>query len=377
MDRRIVSETQWAREGISARRKRNQGRVRRLSEMRQEKAQRIKQRDVKLGALGVEASGRLVIEMEHVAKSFRSDAGETVIAKDFTTRIMRGDRVGVIGRNGAGKSTMLGLMLGSIAPDSGEVKLGANLMPVLFDQYRAQLDPEMTLWETLAGEDSDTVYVQGKAKHVASYLKDFLFEDRQYRAKVSTLSGGERNRLLLAKILAQPSNLLVLDEPTNDLDMDTLDLLEDLLADYEGTLLLVSHDRDFLDRLVTSTIAVEGKGIVDEYVGGYTDYLRQRRTPGVTTVPKKVSAPAPVKEKTSTRLSYKDQRELDALPAKIAALEKEKAELEAVMANPQSYGNDRAKLAVASTRHGEVSVALAEAEEKWLDLAERAEQAKS
>ncbi len=377
MDRRIVSETQWAREGISARRKRNQGRVRRLGEMRQEKAQRIKQRDVKLGALGVEASGKLVIEMEHVAKRFQSDAGEKVIAKDFSSRIMRGDRVGVIGRNGAGKSTMLGLMLGTIAPDTGEVKLGANMMPVLFDQYRAQLDPDMTLWETLAGEDSDHVYVQGKPKHVASYLKDFLFEDRQYRAKVSTLSGGERNRLLLAKILAQPSNLLVLDEPTNDLDMDTLDLLEDLLADYEGTLLLVSHDRDFLDRLVTSTIAVEGKGVVDEYVGGYSDYLRQRRTPSVAAAAKKVVAPVPLKEKTSARLSYKDQREFDALPGKIATLEKEKTDLESAMANPQTYGGDHAKLSAAAARHGEVAAALAKAEEKWLDLAERAEQAKA
>ncbi|HEY1720779.1 MAG TPA: ATP-binding cassette domain-containing protein [Magnetospirillaceae bacterium] len=376
LDRRIVSETQWAREGISARRKRNQGRVRRLGELRQDKAQRIKQRDVKLGPVGVEASGRLVIEMEHVAKHFDSDDGEKVIAKDFTTRVMRSDRVGLIGRNGAGKSTLLGLMLGSIAPDSGEVRQGANLMPVLFDQHRAQLDPDLSLWETLAGEDSDTVYVQGKAKHVAAYLKDFLFEDRQYRAKVSTLSGGERNRLLLAKILAQPSNLLVLDEPTNDLDMETLDLLEELLADYEGTLLLVSHDRDFLDRLVTSTIAVEGNGVIEEYVGGYSDYLRQHPAPASIEA-KKAAAPASrPKDKASTRLSYNEQRELSALPEKIAALEQEKAKLETAMANPASYGGDHTKLAAAAARHGEVVDALSAAEEKWLMLAERAEQAK-
>ncbi len=376
IDRRIVSETLWMREGLSARRKRNQGRVRRLGEMRQEKSQRIHQRDVKLGAAGVEAGGRLVIEMEHVAKHFKAAAGEKIIAQDFSTRIMRGDRVGVIGRNGAGKSTLLGLMLGTIAPDTGSVKLGSNLTPALFDQYRAQLDPSLSLWETLAGEDSDTVYVQGKAKHVASYLKDFLFEDRQYRAKVSTLSGGERNRLLLAKILAQPSNLLVLDEPTNDLDMETLDLLEELLTDYEGTLLLVSHDRDFLDRLVTSTIAVEGDGVIDEYVGGYTDYVRQRRA-ATAAAPKKtqVAAPPP-RERSSTRLGYKEQRELESLPAKIATLEQEKATLERAMANPATYGGDHTKLATAAARHGEVASALAEAEEKWLTLAERAEQAK-
>ena len=375
-DRRIVSETQWAREGISARRKRNQGRVRRLGEMRQEKAQRIKQRDVTLGAASVEAGGRLVFELEHVAKRFVSDAGDKVIARDFTTRVMRGDRVGLIGRNGAGKSTLLGLMLGTIAPDAGAVHQGSNLLPAIFDQHRAQLDPDLSLWETLAGEESDTVYVQGKPKHVASYLKDFLFEDRQYRAKVSTLSGGERNRLLLAKILAQPSNLLVLDEPTNDLDMETLDLLEDLLADYEGTLLLVSHDRDFLDRLVTSTIALEGNGVVEEYAGGYGDYLRQRPRPATPQTIKE-TAPAPrLRERGSTRLSYNEQRELSALPGKIAALEQEKAALEQAMGNPNTYAGDRTKLAAAAARHGAVTAALSEAEEKWLALAERAEQAK-
>jgi ATP-binding cassette subfamily F protein uup len=378
IDRRIVSETLWMREGLSARRRRNQGRVRRLAEMRQDKAQRIHLRQAQLGTAGVEASGRLVIEAEHVAKHFAGPAGETVIARDFSTRIMRGDRVGLIGRNGAGKSTLLGLMLGTIAPDAGSVRQGANLLPAVFDQHRAQLDPALTLWETLAGEESDTVYVQGRPKHVASYLKDFLFEDRQFRARVSTLSGGERNRLLLAKVLAQPSNLLVLDEPTNDLDMDTLDLLEDLLADYEGTLLLVSHDRDFLDRLVTSTIAVEGNGVIEEYAGGYTDYLRQRQPAALPEAPKKTAAPPPQprRERPSTRLSYKDQRELDALPERIAVLEREKAALEKAMEDPQAYaGGDHAKLAAAAERHAALSAELAEAEERWLALAERAEQA--
>jgi ATP-binding cassette subfamily F protein uup len=378
-DRRIVSETLWMREGLSARRRRNQGRVRRLGEMRQERAQRIAVRQVKFGATSAEPGGRVVVEMEHVAKRLTGPSGEVVIATDFSTRVMRGDRVGVIGRNGAGKSTLLGLMLGTLAPDAGTVRLGANLAPVLFDQHRTQLDPALTLWETLAGKDSDTVYVQGKAKHVASYLKDFLFEDRQFRARVSTLSGGERNRLLLAKILAQPSNLLVLDEPTNDLDMETLDLLEDLLADYEGTLLLVSHDRDFLDRLVTSTIAVEGNGVIDEYVGGYSDYLRQRKPAAQPAAPKKiaVSPPqaAPTAQARPIRLSYKEQRELDSLPQQIAALEQEKTALERSMADPMRHaGGDRIKLQASARRLGEVNTALAEAEERWLALAERAEQ---
>ncbi len=378
-DRRIVSETLWMREGLSARRKRNQGRVRRLGEMRQEKAQRIALRQVKLGAAAAEPGGRLVIEMEHVAKRLTGPSGEVVIARDFSTRVMRGDRVGVIGRNGAGKSTLLSLMLGTLAPDAGTVGLGANLAPVVFDQHRTQLDPELTLWETLAGKDSDTVSVQGKPRHVASYLKDFLFEDRQYRAKVSTLSGGERNRLLLARILAQPSNLLVLDEPTNDLDMETLDLLEDLLADYEGTLLLVSHDRDFLDRLVTSTIAVEGDGVIDEYVGGYGDYLRQRKAVSPRAAPRKIAVappqPPPTAGARPVRLSYKEQRELEALPQQITALEQEKTRLEQAMADPLRHaGGDRIKLQASATRLGEVNAALAVAEERWLALAERAEQ---
>src|SRR6185312_7599786 len=202
---------------------------------------------------------------------FEGPSGPKVIARRFSTRVLRGDRVGVIGRNGAGKSTLLGIMAGTVAPDGGRVRLGTNLMPAIFDQRRATLDPEATLWDTLTEGSGDTVVVQGRPRHVTSYLKDFLFEDRQFRTKVSTLSGGERNRLLLAKTLAQTSNLLILDEPTNDLDIETLDLLEEVLADYDGTLLLVSHDRDFLDRLVTSVIAVEGAGVIEEYVGGYSD----------------------------------------------------------------------------------------------------------
>ncbi len=274
--------------------------------------------------------------------------------------MLRGDRVGVIGRNGAGKTTLLGILTGTIAPDSGSVRLGANLMPALFDQRRIALDPDASPWTTLTG-GGDTVFVQGRPRHVASYLKDFLFEERQFKAKVSTLSGGERNRLLLAKVLAQPSNLLILDEPTNDLDIETLDLLEELLADYGGTLLLVSHDRDFLDRLVTGVIAVESNGTIDEYVGGYSDYLRQRCPPPAKPIARAAAKPSGREPGPApARMSFKERRELDSLPGTIAALEAEKARLEA-------------GFEAASARHRDVLAALAEAEERWLILAERAE----
>jgi ATP-binding cassette subfamily F protein uup len=375
-DKRIASETLWLREGISARRRRNQGRVRRLAAMREERRQRVGLRQAKLGNAAAEAGGRLVIELANVAKSFGSDEGEIVIARDFSTRVLRGDRVGLIGRNGAGKSTLLGIMTGAILPDSGTVRHGANLKPAIFDQRRIALDPEASPWTTLAGE-GDTVLIQDRPRHVASYLKDFLFEDRQFKAKVSTLSGGERNRLLLAKVLAEPSNLLILDEPTNDLDIETLDLLEELLADYDGTLLLVSHDRDFLDRLVTGVVVVEGDGRIDEYVGGYSDYVRQRRKPPAKPVAKAAAKPgAKPTARGGTlpeRMSFKERRELETLPGTIAALEAEKAALEAKLADPAFYPKDRAGFEAASVHHREVIAALTVAEERWLALAERAE----
>jgi ATP-binding cassette subfamily F protein uup len=375
--KRIKSETQWLREGISARRRRNQGRVRRLAELRAQRAQRVAVRDAKLGTQAAEAGGRLVFELEHVVKSFRAaDGDETVIARDFSTRVLRGDRIGIIGRNGAGKSTLIGLLTGEIEPDRGTVRRGTGLLPAVFDQRRAALDPAATPWTTLAGK-GDTVSVQGRPRHVASYLKDFLFEERQFQAKVGGLSGGERNRLLLAKVLAQPANLLVLDEPTNDLDLETLDLLEEVLGDWDGTLLLVSHDRDFLDRLVTSVIAVEGAGDVREYVGGYTDYLRQRPAPPSAPAPRKPTpspAPRPAPERPrADRLTFQEKRDLDLLPERIAALEAEKARLEATFADTAAHAGDRAVLETASRRHGEVEVELAAAEERWLTLAARAE----
>ncbi len=375
LDKRIASETVWLRQGISARRRRNQGRVRRLFELRRERAESIALRDAKLGSATAEAGGRLVIAVEHIAKSFRSEGGDIVIARDFSTRILRGDRIGVIGPNGAGKSTLLGILAGTMAPDRGTVRHGTNLMPAMFDQGRAALDPEASPWTTLAGSSGDTVFVQGKPRHVASYLKDFLFEDRQFKAKVASLSGGERNRLLLAKILAQPSNLLILDEPTNDLDLETLDLLEEVLTDYDGTVLLVSHDRDFLDRIVTSVIAVEGKGIVAEYVGGYSDYLGQRPEPRQAKAPVKSAAkqPKPPTARSSDRLSWKEQREIEALPGLIADLEAEKARLEEALADPGFYQRDRIAFEASTARHQEVAASLSASEERWLGLAERAE----
>jgi len=371
LDKLIASETVWAREGISARRKRNQGRVRRLAALRGEKAQRISLGTAKMGAVSAHDGGRLVIEAESVSKAF----GATVILRDFSTRIMRGDRIGIIGRNGAGKSTLIGILAGTIRPDSGTVRLGTNLLPATVDQFRAALDPDQTLWETLTEGGNDTVFVQGKPQHVTSYLKEFLFEDRQFRAKVSTLSGGERNRLLLARILARPSNLLILDEPTNDLDMETLDLLQEVLSDYDGTLLLVTHDRDFLDRLVTSTIAVEGDGIVHEYVGGYADYLRQRRAPPAPKPAAKTASPAvtPERPRPVTKLSYKEQRDLQLLPGQIAVLEAEKARIEAALAAPENF-KDRAAFDLTLKRHQQIASDLAVAEERWLALAAREEE---
>ncbi|MBV9521930.1 MAG: ATP-binding cassette domain-containing protein, partial [Alphaproteobacteria bacterium] len=375
LEKRIASETVWLRQGISARRRRNQGRVRRLEEMRRERARSIVSGEATLGSTTAETGGRLVIELDHIGKSFCTAAGETVVARNFSARVLRGARVGLIGPNGAGKSTLLGILAGTIAPDRGRVRHGTNLLPAIFDQNRAALDPDASPWTMLAGPSGDTVFVQGRPRHVASYLKDFLFEERQFKAKIATLSGGERNRLLLAKVLAQPSNLLVLDEPTNDLDIETLDLLEEVLSDYDGTLLLVSHDRDFLDRLVTSVIAVEGKGIIAEYVGGYSDYMRQRPPPLPPKVPPKPPARRPARSVAARpdRMSSKDQRELDRLPDRLAALEAEKARLETALADPGFYGRDRTGFDAATRRHRDIAAELRLVEERWLELAARAE----
>ena len=371
LDRKIEGEMKWLREGISARRTRNMGRVRALVQLRTDRAERIKGgQQAKLAISEAERGGRLVIEADRISKAFDSSEGPKVIVRDFSTRILRGDRVGLIGPNGAGKSTLLKMLTGQMEPDSGTVRLGTNLETAYFDQRRAGLDPEDTIRKVLCPFGGDSVMVNGNPRHVAGYIRDFLFDTRQLDSPVKALSGGERNRLLLARLFARPSNMMILDEPTNDLDMDTLDLLEDVLGDYQGTLLLVSHDRDFLDRMVTSTIALEGDGTVAEYAGGYSDYLIQRPAP-------KEKAAAPVKAKPAAqqaapkprgKLSYKDQRELDELPARMDKLAAEVAKLEKALADPDLFTRDAAKFQKTSEQLHAKQAELAAAEERWLEL---------
>ena len=376
LDRKIVSELLWMREGISGRRTRNMGRVRALQQLRRDRAAEIKGgRQVKLALAEADTGGRLVIEAERISKEFDTASGRRFMVKDFSTRILRGDRVGLIGRNGAGKTTLLRLLTGRLAPDSGSVRLSPTLEAAYFDQKRESLDPNATLREVLCPFGGDAVVVDGRSRHVASYLKDFLFDTRALDSPVRTLSGGERNRLLLAKLFALPSNLLIMDEPTNDLDMDTLDLLQEVLSDYKGTLLLVSHDRDFLDRLVTSTIVVEGDGVTAEYPGGYSDYLNQRPPPpappaaaATPTAMKPAPTATDIGAKAKRKLGYKDQRELDGLPARIDALTAEVQKLATRLADPQLFTRDATGFgrltADLETRQAE----LAAAEERWLEL---------
>jgi len=378
LDKRIAAETHWLREGLTARRRRNQGRVRALQQMRAERRERQgRQGTAKLDPAEAAAGGKLVIEAEDIAKSFPAGTGtgETVVARGFSTRIQRGDRIGVIGPNGAGKTTLVRMLIGDIPPDRGTVRLGATIAPAYFDQRRAALDPEESLRRVLDPAGGEQVMVGGRPRHVAGYLRDFLFDPSRLDSPVKSLSGGERNRLLLARLFARPSNLLVLDEPTNDLDMDTLDLLEDVLGDYGGTLILVSHDRDFLDRLVTSVIAVEGGGDVAEYVGGYSDYVRQRPArPAAAPVPAGRTKEAAPRPKTAPRkLGYKQQRELEELPSRIEALTAEVAALEAALADAALYTRDPDRFAAKTDRLAAAQADLTAAEERWLELAELAE----
>ena len=340
-DKKLAEEEVWIRQGIKARRTRNEGRVKALEAMRAErKLRREEIGQVKLATAmadgQAQASGKMVFELKNVAKSY----GDKAIVSKFSARVMRGDRVGLIGPNGAGKTTLLKLLLGELAPDSGEVRVGANVEVAYYDQNREQLDPERTVVDTI-GDGNDTVTVNGRSRHVHGYLRDFLFPPERANSPVKALSGGERNRLLLARLFTRPANLLVLDEPTNDLDIETLELLEEQLAEWPGTLLLVSHDRAFLDNVVTSTFAFEGDGVVREYVGGYADWLRQRPNPAVSASSAGLPKPAPATPATqppqnpdtrSAKLSYKEQRELEALPALIESLENEERELTARVA---------------------------------------------
>jgi ATP-binding cassette subfamily F protein uup len=374
LDKKLEAETHWLHRGVTARRKRNMGRLRQLHELRAQRRQVIApQSSVRLQAVSGALSGRVVIEALGIAKSF----GGRQIVESFSTRILRGDRVGVIGPNGAGKSTLLKLLTGDLAPDEGTVRLGTNLEIARFDQHRAQLDPDRSPWEILCPAGGDRVEVRGQWRHVVGYLRDFLFREEQARQPVRALSGGERNRLLLAKILARPSNLLVLDEPTNDLDMDTLDLLEEALADYAGTLLLVSHDRDFLDRLVTSTIVFAGGGKVAEYAGGYTDWLAQRPAPAaskpVVAADKPKATPGPRPRGFDAKL----QRELDRLPDRMAKAAAEIARVEDRLSDPGLYARDPAAFARATDELERLRRDLAALEERWLELETQREAAET
>ncbi len=378
MNTHMRQELHWLSRGVTGRRKRNMGRLHALHKLRDERAETKSAvlatgRQAALAAEAGEVSGRLVIEAKEISKQF----GDKVICEGFSARILRGDRVGLIGPNGAGKTTLLKILTGELEPDSGTLRLGTNLEAAYFDQRRAALNPETSVWDTLTDGRGDNVWVRGRPQHVVGYMKDFLFSEAQARTPVKALSGGERNRLLLAKLLAKPSNLLILDEPTNDLDMDTLDLLEEVLADYDGTLLVVSHDRDFLDRLVTSIIAVEGDGDVEEYAGGYTDYLNQRPPKDDKAAPRPTPKPQaqPKQQSPRTRLSYNEARELELLPAKIDTLGAEIAKLETALADPALYSRDPAKFQKSAARADLARTELETAEERWLELEAKREEA--
>jgi ATP-binding cassette subfamily F protein uup len=374
-DKKLAEEEVWVRQGIKARRTRNEGRVRALEAMRAERAARREQMgNVRMQVEQAEASGKLVFEATRVSKSFASQP----VVGDFSTRIIRGDRIGLIGPNGAGKTTMLRMLLGEVEPDTGAIRRGANVQIAYYDQQREQLDPERTVFDTV-GEGNDTVTANGRTRHVHAYLRDFLFSDERARSPVKALSGGERNRLLLARLFTRPANVLVLDEPTNDLDIETLELLEEQLVEWPGTLLLVSHDRVFLDNVVTSTIVFEGDGRVEEYVGGYEDWLRQsqrtqkiqrtqRKDPAVASVPSVSSVQAPPDRR---RLSYKDQRELQALPARIEALEGEQRALETKIAGPEFYKEAAETIKASLDRVQEVGRELTTAYARWDELESR------
>jgi ATP-binding cassette subfamily F protein uup len=385
LDRKIKAEAKWAVEGISARRKRNQGRVRALQALRAERAGQIRRQGT--AAMELDSgttSGKRVIEATGLEKRF----GDKVIVSNFDLRVLRGDRVAFVGPNGVGKTTLLKMLTGEIAPDAGTVKLGTNLEMAVFDQARATLDFNMTLWDGLVNDPdmrvsgrSDQVMVRGTPKHVVAYLKDFLFDEAQARAPIGSLSGGERARLLLARIMAKPSNLLILDEPTNDLDVETLDLLQDILGEYDGTVLLVSHDRDFIDRVATTTIAMEGDGRATVYAGGWSDYQAQRALsaaevakPVYTPAPKKPEpAPEPPKESSKkSGLSFTEKHRLDALPGIIEKLEFEIGKLTELLADPDLFTREPVKFQKATAMLVERQDTLARAEEEWLTLEEKA-----
>ena len=363
-DKRLAEEEAWLRQGIKARRTRNEGRVRALLAMREERAARRSQiGSVRFQTEISERSGQMVLEVGRVSKSFD---GRAFVVRDFSARVMRGDRVGLIGANGSGKTTLLKLLIGELDPDDGEVRRGANVQIAYYDQQREQLDPERTVWETVA-DGLETVTINGATQHVFGYLRDFLFPPERAQSPVRALSGGERNRLLLARLFARPFNVLVMDEPTNDLDIETLELLEERLATWPGTLLLVSHDRAFIDHVVTSTLVFEGDGHVQEYIGGYEDWLRQRRSvvSGSSRTPV-VSGFSRTRSVTSPRKpSYKEQLELEQLPARIEALEEEQRQLQAAVSDADFYKKPAAEIHETLGRLEELETLLLDAYTRW------------
>jgi ATP-binding cassette subfamily F protein uup len=363
-DKRLAEEEAWLRQGIKARRTRNEGRVRALLAMREERAARRSQiGSVRFQTEISERSGQMVLEVERVSKSFD---GRAFVVRDFSARVMRGDRVGLIGANGSGKTTLLKLLIGELDPDDGEVRRGANVQIAYYDQQREQLDPERTVWETVA-DGLETVTIDGATQHVFGYLRDFLFPPERAQSPVRALSGGERNRLLLARLFARPFNVLVMDEPTNDLDIETLELLEERLATWPGTLLLVSHDRAFIDHVVTSTLVFEGDGHVQEYIGGYEDWLRQRRSvvSGSSRTPV-VSGFSRTRSVTSPRKpSYKEQLELEQLPARIEALEVEQRQLQAAVSDANFYKKPAGEIHETLGRLEELETLLLDAYTRW------------
>jgi ATP-binding cassette subfamily F protein uup len=366
-DKKLAQEEVWIRKGIQARRTRDQGRVERLKKLRAEfAARRNLPGEAKLVMQEAERSGKLVAE----AKKISFARGERTIVREFSATVIRGDKIGIIGPNGAGKTTLLNLLLGKLQPDSGEMKLGTNLQVAYFDQLRAQLDDDKPVFENI-GDGKEFVEIDGKRMHVMSYLQNFLFTPDRARSPARALSGGERARLLLARLFAMPSNLLVLDEPTNDLDVETLDLLEELLVDYAGTVLMVSHDREFIDNVVTRSFVYEGNGRIGDYVGGYTDWLRQRREPSTTgaapitakSIPQTQATAAPV-----SKLSYKDKRALEALTAQIETLEAEQAKLSAALSDGSLYAKDKPAALAAQTRLSGITVELGAVYAQWEKL---------
>ncbi|WP_075172400.1 ATP-binding cassette domain-containing protein [Neptunomonas phycophila] len=377
-DKKLAQEEVWIRQGIKARRTRNEGRVRTLEKLRNERAERMnRQGKASFNLEEAQKSGKLAAELEHVSVAFE---GKQVI-RDFSMTLQRGDRVGLIGPNGAGKSTLLKLILGDIEPDSGSIKRGTKLEVAYFDQLRGQLDMDKTVIDNIS-EGRESIEINGNTRHIIGYLNDFLFSPERARTPVRALSGGECNRVLLAKLFSQPANLLVLDEPTNDLDVETLELLEEILMEYKGTVLLVSHDRAFLDNVVTSTVAFEGNGRLKAYVGGYKDWLRQRPEPTAVGKEAGKNAPKPAKEaakvepvkaapapkKASVKLSYKLQRELESLPAEIEAAENSLEALQSEMADPAFYEQDHAKVAEKVAQLSEQEATLERLMERWVEL---------